>query len=93
MTVILSWNIQNGRGTDGVMSLERIAAAVNAMGDPDVICLQEISRHLSLSEDDAAPDQIAEISALFPGYTTIFGAPSRPTTMAPNRDGNSATRP
>lgn len=74
MTVILSWNIQNGRGTDGVMSLERIAAAVNAMGDPDVICLQEISRHLSLSEDDAAPDQIAEISALFPGYTTIFGA-------------------
>ncbi|MHA1599706.1 MAG: endonuclease/exonuclease/phosphatase family protein [Alphaproteobacteria bacterium] len=74
MTLILSWNIQNGIGADGVMSLERIAAVIKAMGEPDVICLQEISRHLALFEGGAAADQIAEISALFSGYTVIFGA-------------------
>ena len=74
MTVLLSWNIQNGKGCDGVISLERIAAVIKAMGDADVICLQEISRHLALSKGGAAADQIAEISALFPGFVTIFGA-------------------
>jgi endonuclease/exonuclease/phosphatase family metal-dependent hydrolase len=73
MTLILSWNIQNGKGADAVISLERIAEVINAMGDPDVICLQEISRNLQLEEGGPAPDQIAEISALFPDYVTIFG--------------------
>jgi len=73
MTLILSWNIQNGKGTDGVISLERIEGVINAMGDPDVICLQEISRNLQLEEGHSAPDQIAEISDLFPDYVTIFG--------------------
>ena len=73
MTLILSWNIQNGKGTDGVISLERIADVINAMGDPDVICLQEISRNLQLEEGGPAPDQIEELSALFPDYVTIFG--------------------
>ena len=74
MTAILSWNIQNARGTDGVISLQRIASVIDAMGDPDLICLQEISRHLPLRRGGAAPDQIAEISALFPGFAIIFGA-------------------
>jgi endonuclease/exonuclease/phosphatase family metal-dependent hydrolase len=74
MTLILSWNIQNGKGTDGVISLERIAGVINAFGDPDVICLQEISRHLQLIEGGPAPDQITEIAALFPDHEVIFGA-------------------
>ena len=73
MTIILSWNIQNGKGTDGTISLERIACVIKAMCDPDVICLQEVSNHLPLVEDGSAPDQVAEISALFPDYTVIFG--------------------
>lgn len=72
--IILSWNIQNGKGTDGEISLERIASVINDMCDPDVICLQEISRHLPLGEDGIMPDQIAEITDLFPGYATIFGS-------------------
>jgi len=44
------------------------------MGDPDVICLQEVSTHLQLIEDGPAPDQVAQISALFPDYEMIFGA-------------------
>lgn len=74
MMIILSWNIQNGKGTDGEISLERIASVINDMCDPDVICLQEISRHLPLGEDGIMPDQIAEITDLFPGYATIFGS-------------------
>lgn len=72
MTTILSWNIQNGRGVDGVVSLNRIAEVIGAMGDPDIICLQEVSRGLELAEA-GAPDQPAELAALFPGYEAIFG--------------------
>jgi endonuclease/exonuclease/phosphatase family metal-dependent hydrolase len=72
MTAILSWNIQNGRGVDGIVSLDRIAQVIGAMGSPDVICLQEVSRGLELA-GAGAPDQPAELAALFPGYETIFG--------------------
>lgn len=73
MTVVLSWNIQNGRGVDGAVSLARIAAVIGAMGEPDVICLQEVSRGLELA-GMGAPNQPAELAALFPSYETIFGA-------------------
>ena len=72
MTAVLSWNIQNGRGVDGAVSLARIAAVIGAMGEPDVICLQEVSRGLELP-GIGAPDQLAELAALFPSYETIFG--------------------
>ena len=82
MTVILSWNIQNGKGVDGVISLERIARVITDMSDPDIICLQEVSRHLRLVGTDEAPDQVAELQALFPGYEVVFGA-----AVEANRDG------
>ncbi len=74
MTLILSWNIQNGKGTDGEISLERIASVIKIMADPDVICLQEVSRYLELGEDGEAPDQAAQLRELFPGYEIVFGA-------------------
>ncbi len=72
MTRILSWNIQNGRGVDGVVSLERIARVCRALGEADVLCLQEVSRGLDLG---AGPrDQVAELCELFPGYEGLYGA-------------------
>lgn len=71
--LILSWNIQNGKGCDGVISLERIASVIQEMGDPDVICLQEVSRFLPLHEETPAPDQLADLRQLFPNYKAIFG--------------------
>ena len=72
MTAIVTWNIQNGRGCDGVTDLARIARVVRAMGPADVICLQEIAR------DDpgiaGGADQVAELQALFPEYRAFFGA-------------------
>ncbi len=71
MTIVLSWNIQNGKGVDGAISLERIARVIGAMADPDVICLQEVSRGMPLG--GGAPDQVAELGALFPAYRPLFG--------------------
>jgi endonuclease/exonuclease/phosphatase family metal-dependent hydrolase len=72
MVSILSWNIQCGLGCDGVFDLARIARVTRALGDADVICYQEVSRH-----DDAyaaGADQEAELRAHFPGYEVFFGA-------------------
>ena len=71
MTAILSWNIQNGRGCDGVTDLARIARVAQAMGDSDVLCLQEIARNDPAFGNGA--DQVAEIGALFAGYEAVFG--------------------
>ncbi|MBT4357394.1 MAG: hypothetical protein HOD23_06565 [Proteobacteria bacterium] len=73
MIRILSWNIQNGKGCDGQVSLSRIAHEIEAMGAPDVICLQEVSRGLSVFSSDERPDQMAELSDLFGGYESVFG--------------------
>ena len=73
MTSILSWNIQNGKNLAGDISLERIARVIGAMGAPDVICLQEVSRGLTLSPAAGAPDQVAELGSLFPDYEVVFG--------------------
>jgi endonuclease/exonuclease/phosphatase family metal-dependent hydrolase len=71
VTAILAWNIQNGRGCDGVTDLARIARVAKAMGDADVICLQEIARRDPAF--DGGTDQVAQLQALFPGFRAIFG--------------------
>lgn len=81
---LLSWNIQNGIGTDGELSLQRIASVIIEMGAPDVICLQEVSRGLVLQRDSTAPDQIAELRSLFPDYQVIFGCAIDATTASSN---------
>ncbi len=72
MIEILSWNIQVGLGVDGRHDLARIAREIAAMGDPDVICLQEVCRFMP-SLDGAGADQVAELGRLFPGHEPVFG--------------------
>jgi endonuclease/exonuclease/phosphatase family metal-dependent hydrolase len=72
VTVIVTWNIQNGKGCDGASDLARIAAAIRKSGETDVICLQEIARRDPAIAGGA--DQVAELEVLFPGYAAIFGA-------------------
>ncbi|WP_316975542.1 endonuclease/exonuclease/phosphatase family protein [Shumkonia mesophila] len=73
MTQILTWNIQWGLGTDGRLDLGRIAATIAAMGEPDVLCLQEIGRHMPGAGGEAI-DQARELAALFPDMEWVFGA-------------------
>lgn len=68
---LLTWNIQCGLGCDGRVDLGRIADVARAMGDPDVLCLQEVSRGFPPATEMA--DQMAELASLFPDHTPIFG--------------------
>ena len=69
---IVSWNIQNGLGVDKVLSLDRIANTITAMGEADVICLQEVSVNMELA-DGSTTDQVQELCRLFDGYASFFG--------------------
>lgn len=71
---IVTWNIQCGRGVDGIVDLQRIARTAQAMGDLDVVCLQEVAQHMPDVDGGAGADQVAELAAAFPGYTSVFGA-------------------
>ena len=72
MITILTWNIQNGQGVDGKISLKRIADSILNMCNPDIICLQEVSVNCILS-DGTQPDQVKELSNLFGDYLPFFG--------------------
>lgn len=69
--IVVSWNIQNGKGCDGVIDLARIARVVRGMGDADVVCLQEIARNDPAW--DGGADQVVELEDLFRGFTPVFG--------------------
>lgn len=73
MIKISSWNIQNGLGIDGQVSLERVAKTLKNTIDPDIICLQEVSRFMPLADGSNA-DQVKLLSDLFPDYEFVFGA-------------------
>lgn len=74
---LLSWNIQAGRGQDGVNSLERIARIIAEHRFPDgssadVICLQEVARRFPDVTGGIDVDQAAMLGRLLPGYRPIF---------------------
>jgi len=71
MTKVLTWNIQCGLGIDGRFDLDRIAAVIISMGDPDVICLQEVSR--GMPDLDGGTDQPELLAKLFPDHEPFFG--------------------
>jgi endonuclease/exonuclease/phosphatase family metal-dependent hydrolase len=83
MISIVTWNIQYGKGCDGAVDLARIARVTRALGEADVICMQEVSR----CEPDIAggADQAAELRVFFPEYEAFFGAGLDRATAVPGR--------
>jgi endonuclease/exonuclease/phosphatase family metal-dependent hydrolase len=72
---LLSWNIQWGRGCDGRVDLERLAAAAAAF-QAKVICLQEVAvNHPSLPGGPQG-SQPERLCALFPGFEAVYGVGS-----------------
>lgn len=63
---VISWNIQAAKGVDEVTSVDRIADVIQAMGDADIICCQEV---LCVEGDN----QAQAIAARFPQHTACFG--------------------
>lgn len=70
---IITWNIQWGRGADGRVDLSRTVAALRALGEAEVICLQEVTQGFASLAGDAA-DQVAALAAAFPRHEAVFGA-------------------
>lgn len=73
---ILSWNIQWGLGCDGKVNLARIADVIRAMGEVDVICLQEVAVNHATLPGSRGEDQVDVLRSLFPGYSAHYGASS-----------------
>ncbi|WP_434033634.1 endonuclease/exonuclease/phosphatase family protein [Cupriavidus sp. a3] len=71
---LISWNIQWGRGADGRVDLARQVDTLHAMADADVICLQEVTRGFGELRGEPGIDQVAELTALLPGYHLLFAS-------------------
>jgi len=69
-----SWNIQWGRGADGKVDLQRTVNALKAIGDLDVICLQEVAQCFPGLAGGQGEDEVAMLCAAFPDYEAVFGA-------------------
>ena len=83
---IFSWNIQNGKGCDGIVALQNIIDFIKGNCKPDIICLQEIARHFAEHGDQ---DQVAVLEAAFDQYTSIW-APGLSWPAAPSSEDHQA---
>lgn len=70
---LITWNIQWGRGCDGMVDLRRIVDHARALADFDVLCLQEVADNFPALKGNNDADQFAALAALLPGYTAIEG--------------------
>ena len=78
---LLTWNIQCGKGCDGVTDLARIVSIARDFSAADIYCFQEVSDNFT--KLDGGVDQSAELASLLPGYTPVF----RPAIEAIDGDG------
>jgi endonuclease/exonuclease/phosphatase family metal-dependent hydrolase len=67
---LLTWNIQCGKGCDGVTDLTRIVSVAKSLVDADVFCFQEVSDGFAALGGGA--DQGAQLAALLPDHRPIF---------------------
>lgn len=67
---LLTWNIQCGKGCDGVTDLARIVALAREMSDADVYCFQEVSDNFV--KLDGGADQSLQLAALLPDHLAVF---------------------
>ena len=67
---LVTWNIQYGKGCDGVVDLVRIVADAKALADADVFCFQEVS--LGFAALGGGADQFMALAALLPDHRPVF---------------------
>ena len=78
---LVTWNIQCGRGCNGVTDLARIVRAAKSIADADVFCFQEVSDNFT--KLDGGADQSAQLATLLPDHRAVF----RPAIEAIDGDG------
>jgi len=70
--ILITWNIQYGKGADGRIDFPRIVETARRLGDADVICFQELAINFPDLDGGTGADQPAILAALLPGYKPIF---------------------
>lgn len=70
---LASWNVQWCCGLDGRVDSQRIVDTARALGDFDVLCLQEVADGYPALRGDAGHDQPALLAQALPGFVPIFG--------------------
>ena len=70
--ILITWNIQYGKGVDGRIDFPRIVETMGRMGDADVICVQELAINFPDLDGGAGADQPGILAGLLPGHTPIF---------------------
>ncbi len=65
--ILMSWNVQWGRGADGRVDWQRQLAVVQAVS-PDVLCLQELPQHFSELPGSQGEDALAWWQQALPDY-------------------------
>jgi endonuclease/exonuclease/phosphatase family metal-dependent hydrolase len=68
--LLVTWNIQWGKGCDGIVDLARTVAVAKEFADADIFCFQEVSEHFRPLDGDMK--QSKQLALLLPGYTAIF---------------------
>lgn len=71
---LITWNIQWCRGTDGRVDPERVARSAIALGDFDVLCLQEVAIGFRGLGGSSGEDQMAALSAALAGWRGHYAA-------------------
>src|SRR5205085_1132486 len=70
LMLLITWNIQWGKGCDGVVDLKRIVSVARSLADADVFCFQEVSEGFASLDGDA--EQAAQLAALLPDHRPVF---------------------
>ena len=70
---LITWNIQWARGVDGVVDPGRIIRVCRELGDPDVLCFQEVGRNFPGLAGNEVRDAFAALAAELPGWTAVEG--------------------
>jgi endonuclease/exonuclease/phosphatase family metal-dependent hydrolase len=71
---LLSWNVQWCRGLDGVVDPARIVREARGLGDPDVICFQEVNVGFADLAGSRGEDQVKALERELPGYAVFFAS-------------------
>lgn len=69
---IVTWNIQWGRGADGVVDLARTRDTLAELGPLDVICLQEVADRFDGLPGGAGEAEVEWFETAFPEWETVY---------------------
>jgi endonuclease/exonuclease/phosphatase family metal-dependent hydrolase len=67
---LVTWNIQCGKGCDGVVDLARIVSVAKSLADSDIFCFQEVADGFGALVEGA--DQSNQLAALLPDHRPVF---------------------